>query len=145
MRSQRLNERSDETTRLLVFGDGDEIVATLLEFSRREGLRSGRFSAIGAVSDLVLGYFDVEKREYRKLPFPEQVEILVLTGNITEADAQPRVHAHLVAGRPDGTTLGGHLLEARVRPTLEMFLTAWPTTVRRRLDERSGLMLIGLP
>jgi uncharacterized protein len=145
MRSQRISPDGAETVHLLVFAPGDEIVATLREFAARERLLACRFTAIGAVSDLVLGYFDVDKREYQRMPVAEQLEVLTLSGNITEADGQPRVHAHVVVSRPDGTTLGGHLLEAHVRPTLELFLTAWPSRVRRHLDEPTGLPLIDLP
>ena len=36
--------------------------------------------------------------------------------------AKPKVHAHAVVGLPDGSTRGGHVLEAHVWPTLEIFL-----------------------
>jgi uncharacterized protein len=144
MRSQPISADGAEAVYLLVFETGDEIVTSLREFACREDLSAGRFTAIGAVSDLVLGFFDVTKREYQRTPMAEQVEVLTLVGNVTEADGQPRVHAHVVVGRPDGTALGGHLLEGHVRPTLELFLTAWPARVRRRVDEQTGLPLIDL-
>lgn len=144
MQARRINSVETEASYLLVFDPGDEVIATLREFVGREELRTCRFTAIGAVSDLVLGYFEVAQREYRRLPVTEQVEVLMLAGNVTEADGQPRVHAHVVVGKADGTTLGGHLVEAHVRPTLELFLTAWPARIQRRLDEPSGLMLIDL-
>ncbi|HVP12337.1 MAG TPA: PPC domain-containing DNA-binding protein [Phycisphaerae bacterium] len=144
MRAQRVGGKGAETTYLLVFETGDEVTTALREFAVREGLQTCRFTAIGAVSDLVLGYFEVDRREYKRMPVVEQAEVVMLAGNITEADGQPRVHAHVVIARADGTALGGHLLEAHVRPTLELFLTAWPARVQRRLDEASGLMLIDL-
>jgi predicted DNA-binding protein with PD1-like motif len=145
MRWQRISADRDEAVHLLVFQTGDEIATILREFAVREKFGVCRFTAIGAVGDLVLGYFDVDRREYRRLPMVEQLEVLTLAGNITEADGQPRIHAHIVVSRPDGSTLGGHLIEAHVRPTLELFLTAWPANIHRRLDEQSGLMLIDLP
>jgi predicted DNA-binding protein with PD1-like motif len=50
----------------------------------------------------------------------------------------------VVVGRSDGSTLAGHLLEARVRPTLELMITETPTQLRRRHDPESGLALISL-
>jgi predicted DNA-binding protein with PD1-like motif len=47
-----------------------------------------------------------------------------------------------VVGRSDGTTRGGHLMEARVWPTLEVVLSETPKHLRRRHDEESGLALI---
>jgi predicted DNA-binding protein with PD1-like motif len=42
----------------------------------------------------------------------------------------------------DGATVGGHLLEAHVRPTLELVLTESPVHLARKYDEESGLALI---
>jgi uncharacterized protein len=144
MQAKRISVDGAETAYLLVLEDGDEVVAVLREFVAAEKLRTCRFTAIGALSDLVLGCYETSRRDYTRIPVNEQVEVLTLAGNVTEADGQARVHAHIVIGRQDGTTLGGHLLEGHVRPTLELFLTAWPVRTVRRLDERSGLMLIDL-
>src|SRR5271154_1708105 len=55
-------------------------------------------------------------------------------------------HANLKSrarvGRSDGTAHGGHLLEARVRPTCELILTESPTHLQKKLDPRSGIVLI---
>ena len=72
----------------------------------------------------------------------EQVEVLTLTGDIASADGAPKVHAHVVLGRRDGQTIGGHLIEAHVRPTLEIALTVSPAALVRRRDRESGLDLI---
>ncbi len=84
MRSQRISADGAATTYLLVFETGDEVLATLRDFARRESLHVCRFSAIGALSDLVLGYFEVAQREYRRIPVAEQVEVLSLVGTISE-------------------------------------------------------------
>ena len=57
---------------------------------------------------------------------------------------EPKVHAHIVVGKSDGTAHGGHLLEARVRPTLEVILTESPRHLHKRFDPESGLALIDL-
>jgi len=55
-------------------------------------------------------------------------------------------HANLKSrarvGRSDGTAHGGHLLEARVRPTCELILTESPTHLQKKLDPASGMALI---
>jgi predicted DNA-binding protein with PD1-like motif len=38
-------------------------------------------------------------------------------------NGKPKVHAHVVLGKADGTAPGGHLMEATVRPTLEIVTT----------------------
>jgi len=57
-------------------------------------------------------------------------------------DGEPKIHAHVVVGKKDGTAHGGHILEARVWPTLELVLTQSPRTLARRSDPVSGLALI---
>ena len=65
-----------------------------------------------------------------------------LAGDITVDGDEPKVHAHVVLGKADATAHGGHLIEAHVRPTLELVLTELPTQLRRRFDPASGLALI---
>ena len=97
-------------------------MAGLVEFARQNRLGAGHFTAIGAFRDVTLGYFDWEKKDYKKIPVDEQVEVLSLIGDVALKDGEPKVHAHVVVGRSDGSTRGGHLLEAHVRPTLEVIL-----------------------
>ena len=53
-------------------------------------------------------------------------------------------HAHVVLGRSDGSAIGGHLVEAHVRPTLEVVLVETPAHLRKRIDAETGLALIDL-
>jgi uncharacterized protein len=133
-----------ERTWVLVFSTGDEVVAELTRFARQHGLAGTRFAGIGAFRDVVLGYFGWERKRYERIPVKEQVEVLSLAGDVALADGGPQVHAHVVVGRSDGTAMGGHLLEAHVRPTLELTLTESPRHLVRRHDPASGLALIDL-
>jgi predicted DNA-binding protein with PD1-like motif len=91
----------------------------------------------------VLGYWDWKAKDYEKIPIREQVEVVSLVGNIALApDGSPRVHAHVVIGKRDGTAHGGHLIEAHVRPTLEVIVTEEPQHLQRRHDAPTGLALI---
>jgi predicted DNA-binding protein with PD1-like motif len=48
----------------------------------------------------------------------------------------------VVLGRRDGSTVGGHLLDASVRPTLEVMVIDSPEHLRRACDPVSGIALI---
>jgi predicted DNA-binding protein with PD1-like motif len=139
-RAAVVSEQGDVKTYLLIFDKGNEIVGGVLEFAKR--LAGGQFTAIGAVSDAVVGFFDRKKRDYRRIPLMEQAEVVSLTGNIALKDGEPFLHAHTVLGLPDGSAHGGHLFEAHVWPTLEMVLTTWPERVPRKLDMETGLYLL---
>ncbi len=144
MRSKVLHEHAGAKTFALVFDTGDEVAAGLAAFARENRLCAAHFTAIGAFRDVTLGYFDWEQKDYCRIPLREQVEVLVLAGDVAEADDGPKVHAHVVVGRSDGSAHGGHLLEAHVRPTLEVVLTESPAHLRKRYDPESHLALIRL-
>ena len=61
-----------------------------------------------------------------------------------QSEGKPTVHAHVVVGCWDGSTRGGHLLQAHVRPTLEVMLVESPAHLQKRHDPESGLALIAL-
>jgi predicted DNA-binding protein with PD1-like motif len=141
MKSKLLKD-GPERTFALVFVRGDEVMAALQRFAEENGLQASRFSAIGALENAVLGYFDWDRKDYLRIPVQEQVEVLSINGDIALDGAKPKVHAHAVLGRRDGSTVGGHLLEARVRPTLEVLLVESPGYLRKVCDPETGLALI---
>jgi predicted DNA-binding protein with PD1-like motif len=126
VKAKLLHEQQGEKTFALIFDTGDEVVAGLLDFARSQHLDGSHFTALGAFSDVVVGYFDWKRKEYKRIPLCEQVEVLALVGNIALNKGEPKVHAHVVVGKADGTAHGGHLLEAHVRPTLEVVLVESP-------------------
>ena len=141
MKARVLHEKSGRT-HVLIFETGDEVMEGLLSLAREKDLSAAHFSGIGAFRNVELGYFDSEKREYLTFVIDQQVEVLSLIGNIARHEGQPKIHAHVVVGFADGTTRGGHLISARVRPTLEVFLVESPGELHRKKDAVTGLPLI---
>jgi len=143
MKAQLLHDNQGEKTFVLVFAAGDEAISGLTAFAKEKGLAASHFTAIGGFQEATLGYFNLDKKDYEKIPVREQVEVLSLVGDITLSErGEPKIHAHVVLGRSDGTTRGGHLIEARVRPTLEVMLVESPRHLHRKHDPESGLALI---
>ena len=141
MKSKLLNETGDRTY-ALIFDKGEEPLSGITRFAEEHNLSASRITAIGALSEVVLGFFDWEKKDYERIELKEQVEVLALMGDIALDQGKPKVHAHLVVGLRDGRACGGHLLEARVRPTLEVIITESPGYLKREHDSESGLALI---
>ena len=128
---------------IAVFDTGDEVVSGLTDWAAESELPGSSFTAIGAFAEATLGYYDLDRQEYLEIPVEEQVEVLTLAGDITrDGEGGWQVHAHVVCGRRDGSTVGGHLLRAVTRPTLELVVTSSPTHLQRRHDPASGLALI---
>jgi predicted DNA-binding protein with PD1-like motif len=142
VKSASIGERGE--THVLVFEKGDEVMEGLTRFASERGLSAAHFTAIGAFSDVTLGFLDPETKEYEPIVVQEQVEALSLVGDVSLEDGKPRIHAHVVVGKRDGSAHGGHLLEAHVWPTLEVVLTESPAHLRRRVDPETGLPLIAL-
>jgi uncharacterized protein len=142
MRSRSIGERGE--THVLVFDKGDEVMENLTGFASDRRLSAAHFTAIGAFSDVTLGFLDPETKEYERIRVDEQVEALSLVGDVSLEGGNPRVHAHVVVGKRDGRAYGGHLLEAHVWPTLEVVLTESPAHLRREVDAETGLPLIAL-
>jgi predicted DNA-binding protein with PD1-like motif len=142
MQWRELSRGPHGRTIVLVFATGDEVTTTLGAWCREQNVSAARFTAIGALSDVTLGWFDWQAKTYREIPLDEQVEVLMLAGDVASQDGEPAVHAHVVVGRADGTAHGGHLRRAHVRPTLELVLDEMPAHLRKRHDPESGLALI---
>ena len=123
---------------------GDEVMSNLQRFVREQEIETASVTAIGAFSRAVLGYFDWELKDYRKIAVDEQVEVLSLLGDVAIAEGAPTLHLHAVLGKRDGSVVGGHLLEAVVRPTLEVILVQPPSYLRKRKDKETGLALIAI-
>jgi uncharacterized protein len=133
---------SDEKTFLLVFDIGDETIQGLTRFAQENKITAAHFTGIGGFSKVVLGYFDWEKKTYAPIPVEEQVEVVSLIGDVAIDQGKPKIHAHVVVGKRDGSTAGGHLMEGHVRPTLEVVLTITPAYLQREFDAQSGIALI---
>jgi uncharacterized protein len=132
----------DGKTFAVIFSTGEDPVAGLTRFAEDKRLGAASFTAIGAFSEAELGYFDWEKKDYERIPVRQQVEVLSLIGDIALDGDKRKIHAHVVLGRRDGAACGGHLLSARVRPTLEVIVEATPAHLHRVHDPASGLALI---
>lgn len=145
MKSQRLNANQPEQTYALILDQGEEAMAALRRFADEQRLEAAHFTAIGAFADATIAWFDWDRKEYKKIPVREQVEVLMLAGDVSlKPDGSRQVHAHVVLGTSEGNARGGHLIEAHVRPTLEVIVTEAPAHLRRRHDPASGLDLISV-
>jgi uncharacterized protein len=141
----KLIHDGQEKTFALVFDTGEEVVAGLLQFARDQKLSGAHLTAIGAFERVTLGFFDVARKDYKKIAIQEQVELMSLVGNIAHDDkGVPKLHAHVVVGKSDGSAHGGHLLDAYVRPTLEVVVVEASQHLRRTLRGEFGLALLDL-
>jgi uncharacterized protein len=142
MQVQLLNPGEPTKQYAVIFYEGDEAFSGLLEFAEKYQVTSAHFTAIGAVGGATLGWFDPQRKMYKRVPVIGQHEVIGMSGDIALYQGKPIVHTHMVVGGPDGTTSGGHVLAAYVSPTLEVMVTVDPVTMQKRFDPATDLTLI---
>src|SRR5437660_9860026 len=142
MQVQLLNLGEPTKQYAVIFYQGDEAFSGLLEFALKYHITSAHFSAIGAVNGTTLGWFDPQRKMYKKIPIQGQHEVIGMSGDIALYQEKPVVHTHMLVGESDGTTRGGHVLAAYVSPTLEVMVTADPVPIQKRFDPDTDLTLI---
>jgi hypothetical protein len=142
MKVQLLSENGKEKTYAVIFSKGDEAFSGLTDFAREYNVTAAHFTAIGALKGAELGWFNPARKMYKQITVDSQVEVLSMVGDIALYNGKPAVHTHMVVGLPDGSTRGGHVLEAYVNPTLEVMVTVEPNAMHKRLDPETDLTLI---
>jgi predicted DNA-binding protein with PD1-like motif len=142
MQVQLLNPGDAMKQYAVIFYQGDEAFSGLLEFAEKYHVTSAHFTAIGAVSGATVAWFDPQRKMYKKIPVVGQHEVIGMSGDVVLYQGKPVVHTHMLVGNPDGTTVGGHVLEAYVSPTLEVMVTVDPKPMHKRFDPETDLTLI---
>jgi predicted DNA-binding protein with PD1-like motif len=142
MQVQVLNPGEPTKQYAVIFYQGDEAFSGLVEFAEKYHVTSAHLPAVGALNGATLGWFDPQRKMYKKIPIVGQREVIGMSGDIALFQGKPVVHTHMVLGNSDGTTRAGHVLAAYVSPTLEVMVTVDPITMQKRLDPATDLTLI---
>ncbi len=120
---------------------GELVVETLTSLCIQLGISSGWVQAIGAVDRIEYGAWDVNDKVYHRTTLEATLEISPLIGNITLKEGKPFLHLHVTFASHDFLAHAGHLFEARVNPTLEVFIYIMNKPLERFYDGEIGLFL----
>ena len=142
MKVKLVKDAPEEKVYAVIFYKGDDAMSGLTDFAIQNHIDDAHFTGIGAVNGATLAWLDPAAKIYHRIPVAQQVEVLSLVGDITIFNGKPIVHMHAVLGRPDGTTMGGHVFELDVNPTLEVIVTANTVPLKRKPDDASGMKVI---
>lgn len=132
----------NENTYVLRFDKDEEVIAGLLAFAEKEKITAATFSAIGASSQVVLAYYDLEKKAYHDQTLYEDMEILSVTGNIGQMEGKVMIHAHGIFGDSELQTHGGHCKAIKVSATCEVTISCLDGELNRAFDPDTGLNLL---
>lgn len=139
--AQLLSDAGGRQTYALVLAAGDEVATALMDFVKSHKISAAHFTAIGALREVKVAWYDLSRKAYKVISIPGQVEALSLIGDVGMAAGKPAVHCHITVGLEDATTRGGHLVQALVSPTLEIIITVEPAVLKKMFDSCSGLTL----
>lgn len=117
----------------------DEIIASLETVCRENEIKSARIHAIGAVKRATVAMFDFAKGDYNENKLEQFMELLSLEGNVTQMNCETYIHLHAVFGDSEGKAYGGHLKNAVIGATCEMFIEPLTCTVKRVKEDATGL------
>lgn len=128
----------------LVLEKGENIIKTLKKFLSQKDIKAAHFSAIGAISEVDLGFYNLDIKQYTTKKFLEPLEIASMTGNVSELDGEIIIHCHGVFSKKDFSTIGGHVNESTVAATCEVFINQLDGKLHRKHDPKIGLNLLDL-
>ena len=121
MRVEELATATSKTYKVS-FGAGDELVSGLTEFAEQNHITSAHITGLGGLITATLGWGDPVVRAMKKINVDEKCELVSLIGNISSRNGHPYVHLHGVVAFSDGSTKGGHVIEAHVDPIAEIYV-----------------------
>jgi len=133
-----------ESTYVIRLEKGERVIEKLLGLCEKEKIKAGYFNGLGALSEVELRHFNLMTKEYSSKKLSGLYEITSLHGNISEMSGKSYIHAHIVVGDSQLNSWSGHLNEATVSATCEIFLVKVDGVITRKKDEATGLNLLDI-
>lgn len=128
---------------LVVLDKDQKVVETLTKIATAEKIQGGFLTGIGAIKNVELGFYHLDKKDYHRETFSQgDFELIALNGNISLKDGAPYVHTHTAMGDDNFKVFGGHMFEAQVAVTAEIYITPLGSMPVRELQSHLGLATI---
>ncbi len=136
--------RKFDNTYVVKIEKGEEVISKITELCKKENIKLGSITGIGATDNLVIGLFDTTSKQYHKTTLTGPMEITSLMGNISTKDKETYLHMHINVCNADMQVYGGHLNECHISATCELHIIKVDGEVDRFFDESIGLNLYKL-
>jgi len=131
--------KQDGDTYIIYVEQDEAIMETLTQFCTDHNIINGQLSGIGAIREIDLGAYNLEKKEYERNFYENIWELTSYQGNILLKDGEPFIHAHITISDHSMNVKGGHLFEAKVAAVGEFVLRKIDTDGKRDFDPNIGL------
>lgn len=134
------HKKVTENTYLFRLEVGEDIVHSIESFCKEHSIYAAEVTGIGALKELEIKHYSVDKQEYSKKEYQAELEICSLYGLITEVG----LHGHIVVADNTMATFGGHLSKGIVGATCEGTIKVFPGSLARQHDTLTGLKILNL-
>lgn len=129
-------------TFVLLLSTGERMVELVTAFCKEKEITAAHFTTIGALKEVEMGFYNLETKTYKWKKAEAELEIDSIIGNVALFEGEPIVHAHATVSDAEMHAFGGHLKEAVVGASCEVFLTPLQGKLERKYDDVTGLKLL---
>jgi len=136
-----MNYRFDNNQYFITLAPGDEINSSFETIAKNKGIQSAWISGIGAITEMQMGYYDIETKNYIRKIFNDDYELTNLSGNISIKDNEVYSHTHINFSDRKFNVFGGHLFHWKISAAGEFMMTVGGKSINRVLDNKIGLAL----
>ena len=134
----------ENDTYIIYILKNEKIMHTLTQFCKDHNINNAQISGIGAVKDIEIGAYDLNRQEYITHKFIDIWELSSFQANVMLKDGNPFVHSHVNISDHECNSKGGHLFEATVAVVGEFILRKINLNQKRKLDPNIGLACMSL-
>ncbi len=127
---------------ILVLRLGDNLHESVVRAADKMNLKSASISGLGALDDVTVAYYHLDRKEYTTKLFKGMFELISMNGNISFAEGKRTAHIHAALGQPDYSVVGGHIMDGIVGPTCEITVIPFASKIQRQQDDNIGLKLL---
>jgi uncharacterized protein len=114
MKSTKITSDAGAETRVVILESGEEAFAALAKFANDAGITTASLTAIGAFENATVGWFDFEKKTYKKIEVDQQCEVLSAIGDVAVGTTANRAFTFMLfSACPTAQRAAGTFLRAR--------------------------------
>lgn len=121
---------------------GEEILDSIKQICKKENVKCGSISGIGATDKCSIGVYLLKSKEYKVKNICGDHEIVSCNGNVSMMNGEVYLHLHIALIDETNYMLGGHLSSCYISATFEGIIDIIPLDVTRIKDDKSGLNLL---
>ncbi len=91
-----------------------DLLGQLTDYCKSEGINAAQITALGAVTEAVVAYYDQDEEIYKETHIDKEMEMIQATGNVSYLDEDRFLHMHATFADEKGDVHAGHLRDGNI-------------------------------